>query len=146
LLAPSLSAIGPVAEKWRGFRCGHDVCQEKVFLLISRDEAGLSDCCVRSGLPGAGEARAVSCDEFVKFLNTYNLEAGGLPQKLEAYGPSEVCRFGREVGFPFLKKAITNVKEFTACPKYGPLAVSMLDKLQENLTLQETRAVKDCSE
>jgi hypothetical protein len=93
-----------------------------------------------------GEARAVSCDEFVKFVNAYNLEAGGLSKKLEAYGPSQVCRFGREVGFPFLKKAISDVKEFTACPKYGPLAITMLGKLQENLALQEARAVKDCSE
>lgn len=95
---------------------------------------------------GAGEARAVSCDEFVRFLEAYNLEAAGFSKKLEAYGPSQACRFGREVGFPFLKKAISDVKEFTACPKYGPLAVTMRDKLQESLTLQEARAVKACGE
>jgi hypothetical protein len=94
----------------------------------------------------AREARAVSCDEFVKFLDAYNLEAGSFSKKLDAYGPSQSCRFGREVGFPFLKKAISDVKEFTACPKYGPLAVIVLNKLQENLTLQEARAVKACGE
>ena len=97
---------------------------------------------------GTGEARAVSCDEFVKFLDAYNLEAGGFSKKLDAYERSDAgaCRFGREVGFPFLKKAISEVKGFTACPKYGPLASTMLGKLQENLTLQEARAVKACGE
>ena len=73
---------------------------------------------------GAGEARAISCGEFVKFLDAYNLEAAGFSKKLDAYGPSQACRFGREVGFPFLKKALSDVKEFTACPKYGPLCLS----------------------